>query len=35
MHFDTAEKRASESGASLRTQKMADKVVKLDKAGKR
>lgn len=28
LHFDTAEKRAAESGASLRTQKMADKVAK-------
>ncbi|MBB2999672.1 hypothetical protein FHX57_002003 [Paraburkholderia tropica] len=28
LHFDTAEKRAAESGASLRTQKMADKVQK-------
>ncbi|MFM0141776.1 ParB N-terminal domain-containing protein [Paraburkholderia sp. RL18-085-BIA-A] len=28
LHLDTAEKRAAESGASLRTQKMADKVAK-------
>lgn len=30
LHFDTADKRAAESGASLRTQKMADKVAKAD-----
>ncbi len=30
LHFDSAEKRAAESGASLRTQKMADKVAKAD-----
>lgn len=30
LHFDTVERRAAESGASLRTQKMADKVVKAD-----
>lgn len=28
LHFDSAAKRASESGASVRTQKMADKLVK-------
>lgn len=32
LHFDSAEKRAAESGASLRTQKMADKVAKADPA---
>ena len=32
LHFDTADKRAAESGASLRTQKMADKVAKADPA---
>lgn len=31
LHFDSAAGRASESGASLRTQKMADKVVKADR----
>ncbi len=30
LHFDSAQKRAAESGASLRTQKMADKVAKAD-----
>lgn len=30
LHFDSAEKRAAESGASVRTQKMADKVAKAD-----
>lgn len=28
LHLDTANKRAAESGASVRTQKMADKVAK-------
>jgi len=28
LHFDSVEKRAAESGASIRTQKMADKVAK-------
>lgn len=32
LHLDTAEKRAVESGASVRTQKMADKVAKADSA---
>lgn len=30
LHFDSVQKRAAESGASLRTQKMADKVAKAD-----
>lgn len=30
LHFDSVAKRAAESGASVRTQKMADKVVKAD-----
>ena len=30
LHLDTSERRATESGASLRTQKMADKVAKAD-----
>ena len=30
LHFDSAKKRAAESGASVRTQKMADKVAKAD-----
>ena len=30
LHLDSADKRAAESGASLRTQKMADKVAKAD-----
>jgi hypothetical protein len=28
LHLDTVEQRAAESGASIRTQKMADKVAK-------
>lgn len=32
LHFDSATARAAESGASLRTQKMADKVAKADPA---
>lgn len=32
LHLDTAASRATESGASLRTQKMADKVAKADPA---
>jgi hypothetical protein len=32
LHLDSAEKRAAESGSSLRTQKMADKVAKADPA---
>lgn len=32
LHFDSVERRAAESGASLRTQKMADKVAKADPA---